>query len=102
VPHWHCSFSNLKLLRGELVNMPRTKQTAKRSTGGPAPLQSLSLVLEPTTPGNVTVATLPAPVPASIPLSGATATRSTTASRRKTRVVDEHAHVSSEPTRAAG
>jgi hypothetical protein len=76
--------------------MARTKQTARQSTGGPAPLKSLSLVLEPTIPSDATVATLPVLVPFHPgKLSGATATRSTKASRRNTRLVDKHAHVSS-------
>jgi hypothetical protein len=82
--------------RGEPANMARTKQTARRSTGGPAPLKSLSLELEPTIPGpDVTVATIP---PSKLLVSGVTATRSTTASSRNTRLVasrdDGHAHVS--------
>ncbi|KAF8230196.1 hypothetical protein L208DRAFT_1477241 [Tricholoma matsutake] len=68
--------------------MARTKQTARRSTGGPAPHTSLSLNLEPATPGAIVVTKNPPK------RSGATTTRSTTASSRNTsRHVHSHIHL---------
>ena len=77
-----------KKFKLRLVNMARTKQTARRSTGGPAPAKSLLLALAPS-------------AAATTPPSKRVLTRSGTAPTRNTQLAackdDPHAHVSFSP-----